>query len=372
MVSVSMLTEGWDANTVTHILGVRAFRSQLLCEQVVGRGLRRRSLRRQRGRAASSPSTPRSTASRSSSSPRDKPIKDPLPPKPVDRGRARRGPRATCGSTFPKLDGYRVELPDEEIWLDLDDAPAFEIGPNTVPSWVEMRGVVGERELEEGDPTQLPRRRRSPSRSPSASCDASSTPATTGGPGCSRSWSRSCRDWLEQCVIVDRRLQPRLPDDDHRGAAPRPPRRSGTRSLRQVGNRRERLRPMLSRFDPEGSTADVDFPTRKAHRADREVRGLPRHARRQGRQHLGAAPRGELELNTERRSVREERPPRLHDPVRAQGPDALLRPGLPGPARRPATTTSTHADRRGLRQPEEPRADQGRRRPPPATRGASR
>jgi type III restriction enzyme len=41
VVSVSMLTEGWDANNVTHILGLRAFRSQLLCEQVVGRGLRR-------------------------------------------------------------------------------------------------------------------------------------------------------------------------------------------------------------------------------------------------------------------------------------------------------------------------------------------
>lgn len=43
VVSVSMLTEGWDANTVTHIIGVRAFGTQLLCEQVVGRGLRRRS-----------------------------------------------------------------------------------------------------------------------------------------------------------------------------------------------------------------------------------------------------------------------------------------------------------------------------------------
>jgi type III restriction enzyme len=40
---LSMLTEGWDANTVTHILGVRAFGTQLLCEQVVGRGLRRMS-----------------------------------------------------------------------------------------------------------------------------------------------------------------------------------------------------------------------------------------------------------------------------------------------------------------------------------------
>ena len=43
VVSVSMLTEGWDANTVTHVCGIRAFGSQLLCEQVVGRALRRQS-----------------------------------------------------------------------------------------------------------------------------------------------------------------------------------------------------------------------------------------------------------------------------------------------------------------------------------------
>jgi type III restriction enzyme len=43
VVSVSMLTEGWDANNVTHVLGVRAFGTQLLCEQVIGRALRRQS-----------------------------------------------------------------------------------------------------------------------------------------------------------------------------------------------------------------------------------------------------------------------------------------------------------------------------------------
>ncbi len=43
IVSVAMLTEGWDANTVTHIIGLRPFGSQLLCEQVVGRALRRKS-----------------------------------------------------------------------------------------------------------------------------------------------------------------------------------------------------------------------------------------------------------------------------------------------------------------------------------------
>ena len=55
VVSVSMLTEGWDANTVTHILGVRAFGTQLLCEQVVGRGLRRRVLRPRTTMACSTP-----------------------------------------------------------------------------------------------------------------------------------------------------------------------------------------------------------------------------------------------------------------------------------------------------------------------------
>ena len=69
VVSVSMLTEGWDANTVTHILGVRAFGTQLLCEQVVGRGLRRMSYAANDRRADSSPNMPRSTACRSRSSP---------------------------------------------------------------------------------------------------------------------------------------------------------------------------------------------------------------------------------------------------------------------------------------------------------------
>ena len=50
IVSVGMLTEGWDCNTVTHIVGFRPFMSQLLCEQVVGRGLRRPQLRGRRRR----------------------------------------------------------------------------------------------------------------------------------------------------------------------------------------------------------------------------------------------------------------------------------------------------------------------------------
>src|SRR5699024_8943409 len=51
---------------------------------------------------------------------------------------------------FPKLDGYRVELPDEAVTLDTESAPRFEIGPSTVPRHVELQGVVGETEYERG------------------------------------------------------------------------------------------------------------------------------------------------------------------------------------------------------------------------------
>ena len=144
-----MLTEGWDANTVTHILGVRAFRSQLLCEQVVGRGLRRRSyVVNEQGYFEAEYANVYGIPFQFISS--DKPTKDPLPPKPVQQVAAVEG-REHLRITFPKLNGYRVELPDEDIFLDLESAPNFEIGPNTVPRWVEMQGVLGTGEREHGE-----------------------------------------------------------------------------------------------------------------------------------------------------------------------------------------------------------------------------
>ncbi len=133
VVSVSMLTEGWDANTVTHILGVRAFGSQLLCEQVVGRGLRRRSYAvNDDGMFEPEYANVYGIPFQFISS--DKPIKDPLPPKPVDRGRARSRAARTCGSSSRSSTATASSCPTSDIWLDLDDAPVFEIGPNTVPT----------------------------------------------------------------------------------------------------------------------------------------------------------------------------------------------------------------------------------------------
>jgi type III restriction enzyme len=259
VVSVSMLTEGWDANTVSHILGVRAFGSQLLCEQVVGRGLRRRNYATNEDgffepEYANVYGIPFQFISS------DKPIVDPAPPKPSIEVRALEG-REDLRITFPKLDGYRVELPDEDIWLELESAPVFEIGPNTVPTWVEMGGVVGRRELEEGDPTAY-RPQQVAFALAKRILDEQFTTAGDKRPWLFPKLVKICQDWIEQRVVLkgDYSLGYLMTITEARVLAAE---QVWNAITRHVGNRRERLRPMINRFDPEGSTGDVDFVTRK-------------------------------------------------------------------------------------------------------------
>ncbi|MGI8428084.1 MAG: BPTD_3080 family restriction endonuclease [Solirubrobacteraceae bacterium] len=260
VVSVSMLTEGWDANTVTHILGVRAFRSQLLCEQVVGRGLRRRSYATNEAgyfeaEYANVYGIPFQFISA------DKPVKDPLPPKPVQQVAALEG-REYLRITFPRLTGYRVELPDDDIWLDLKDAPPFEIGPNSVPRWVEMQGVIGAGERERGE-----RRDYRPQEVAFALAkrilDTQFNTVDDKRPWLFPRLTEMCRAWIEQKVhIADGyRLNYLMTITEAQVEAAE---QVWNAITRQVGNRRERLRPMINRFDPQGSTGDVDFDTRKA------------------------------------------------------------------------------------------------------------
>lgn len=259
VVSVSMLTEGWDANTVTHILGVRAFGSQLLCEQVVGRGLRRRSYATNddgyfEPEYANVYGIPFQFISS------DKPVVDPAPPKPSIEVRALEG-REHLRITFPKLDGYRIELPDEDIWLDLDGAPEFEIGPNTVPTWVEMGGVVGQKELEEGDPTQY-RRQQVAFELAKRILDEQFNAANDKRPWLFPQLVRICRDWIDQRVVIKGgySIGYLMTITEARVLAAE---QVWNAITRQVGNRRERLRPMINRFDPYGSTGEVDFVTCK-------------------------------------------------------------------------------------------------------------
>jgi type III restriction enzyme len=112
VVSVSMLTEGWDTNTVTHILGVRAFGTQLLCEQVVGRALRRQSYELNEDglfdvEYADILGVPFDFAA--------KPVVvKPTRPSETVRVHAVKE-RAALEIRFPRIEGYRVELPNERF-----------------------------------------------------------------------------------------------------------------------------------------------------------------------------------------------------------------------------------------------------------------
>lgn len=141
VVSVSMLTEGWDTNTVTHILGVRAFGTQLLCEQVVGRGLRRQSYELNAEglfdvEYADIMGIPFDFA-------RSPQKVDPKPPKPVTRVHAI-AERADLEIRFPRVSGYRRELPSERLNADFGEDSRLVITPEDIgPTSVTMEGIVG-------------------------------------------------------------------------------------------------------------------------------------------------------------------------------------------------------------------------------------
>jgi type III restriction enzyme len=258
VVSVSMLTEGWDANTVTHILGVRAFGSQLLCEQVVGRGLRRRSYAvNDDGYFEAEYANVYGIPFQFISS--DKPIKDPLPPKPVQQVAALEG-REHLRIEFPKLTGYRVELPDEEMWLDLEDAKTFEIGPNTVPRWVEMRGVIGQEEREHGEQREY-RPKEVAFALAKRILDSEFNSADDKRPWLFPKLATMCQDWIEQKVEIAEgySLAHLMTITEAQAEAAE----QVWNAITRLADRRGRLRPMLNRFDPTGSTGDVDFQTRK-------------------------------------------------------------------------------------------------------------
>jgi type III restriction enzyme len=142
VVSVAMLTEGWDANTVTHILGIRPFRSQLLCEQVVGRGLRRRSYVVDGANGLLDPEYAEVYGVPFAFISSDRPVPKPRVSRPPIEVHAE-SDRFELAIEFPKLDGYRVELPDERLHADFDEASKLHLDHASVALWVESRGLVG-------------------------------------------------------------------------------------------------------------------------------------------------------------------------------------------------------------------------------------
>ncbi len=142
VVSVSMLTEGWDTNTVTHVLGVRAFGTQLLCEQVVGRALRRLNYETNEAglfnpEYADILGIPFHFTAKPVVAPPAKPLE-------IVRVQALRD-RAALEITFPRVAGYRVELPNERLRASFSADSVLELNPElTGPCTTLMEGIVGE------------------------------------------------------------------------------------------------------------------------------------------------------------------------------------------------------------------------------------
>jgi len=143
VVSVSMLTEGWDANTVTHVLGVRAFGTQLLCEQVIGRALRRQSYDlNEEGlfnvEYADVLGIPFDFTAKPVVAP-------PQKPRETIHVKAVRPERDHLEIKFPRVEGYRVELPEERLTAKFNDDSVMELTPDLVgPSITRNAGIIGE------------------------------------------------------------------------------------------------------------------------------------------------------------------------------------------------------------------------------------
>jgi type III restriction enzyme len=144
VVSVSMLSEGWDANTVTHVLGVRAFGTQLLCEQVVGRALRRQSYELNDDglfnvEYADILGIPFDFTAKPVVAP-------PQPPRETINVKAVRPERDALEIRFPRVMGYRVELPDERLTAQFNEDSRLELTPELVgATTTQNSGIIGER-----------------------------------------------------------------------------------------------------------------------------------------------------------------------------------------------------------------------------------
>lgn len=143
VVSVSMLTEGWDANTVTHVLGIRAFGTQLLCEQVIGRALRRQSYElNEEGlfnvEYADIFGIPFDFTAKPVIAP-------PQSPGETIRVEAIQPERDALEIRFPRVLGYRVELPEESLSAQFNDESIYVLTPDIVgPSLTLNSGIIGE------------------------------------------------------------------------------------------------------------------------------------------------------------------------------------------------------------------------------------
>jgi type III restriction enzyme len=257
VVSVSMLTEGWDANTVTHILGVRAFSTQLLCEQVVGRGLRRVSyVTNVEGRFdpeyAEIYGVPFSFIPCSGSATDPKP--GPMP----TRVRALED-RIACELTFPRLLGYRYDLPGERLSAQFADDSKMTLSTADIPTKVQLDPIVGE----SSEHTLDDLKRRRPQEVVFFLTKLTLEKYFRDDDGNVKQWLfpqllTIAKCWLSECVVLKDNTFPQilLLIEFAHDAADRI-----YKAIVQSSAGEKALKPILRPFDTLGSTRYVDFDT---------------------------------------------------------------------------------------------------------------
>jgi type III restriction enzyme len=255
VVSVSMLTEGWDANTVTHILGIRAFGTQLLCEQVVGRALRRMSYAPDADglfapEYAEVYGVPFAFMHVIERPARIKPGEPPTRVRALEE-------RIAAEITFPRLVGYHFDLPGERIEATFKPESQLALSTADVPSWTESAPIIGEAVIHRLD--DLLRVRENTVAMELAKLVLTRYLTTNGD----RPWLFPqvydiTKRWMDECLYCKSGTFPQmliLTDNAHNAA-------SRIYQAIVAATEGERiLKPRLRDYDPVGSTRYVDFDT---------------------------------------------------------------------------------------------------------------
>ena len=269
VVSVAMLTEGWDANTVTHVLGIRAFGTQLLCEQVIGRALRRQSYDLNDDglfnvEYADVLGIPFDFTAKPVVAP-------PQPPRETIQVKAVRPDRDHLEIRFPRVEGYRVELPAERLTAEFNEDSVLELTPEIVgPSITKNAGIIGEdvdlslQHLEDMRPSTLLfhvtkrllyTKWRDPGEEPKLHLFGQ--------------LKRITKQWLDNCLVCKGGTYPaQLIYQELADMACERITAGITRSL--VGQRPVRV--TLDPYNPTGSTVHVNFNTSKKDRWQTDAR----------------------------------------------------------------------------------------------------
>ena len=259
VVSVSMLTEGWDANTVTHVLGVRAFSTQLLCEQVVGRALRRRSyVVNEQGffdpEYAEVYGVPFSFIPMSGSGVDVKPGNMPTRVRAIES-------RSHLRIEFPHVLGYRYDFGADILTAKFDEDSVMPLSSLDLPTRTESAPIVGESTIHDLD--DFKNRRVN---------EVTFTIAKEvlekyfrDEEGMQKPWLfpqilQITKDWMENCLVLKDNTFPQML------LITRWTRMASEKIYRSIVATTEgqsRLKPVLRNFETIGSTDYVDFDTTK-------------------------------------------------------------------------------------------------------------